>query len=45
MSGTYDIVQLELEFAPGAQTPRHRHGGPGIVTVLQGQLTFRTDAG
>ena len=45
VSGTYDIVQLELEFAPGAQTPRHRHGGPGIVTVLQGQLTFRTDAG
>lgn len=45
VSGTYDIVQLELEFAPGAQTPRHRHGGQGIVTVLQGQLTFRTDAG
>ena len=45
VSGTYDIVQLELEFAPGAQTPRHRHGGPGILTVLQGEFTLRTDAG
>lgn len=45
VSGTYDIVQLELEFAPGAQTPRHRHGGPGILTVLQGQVTLQSDAG
>lgn len=45
VSGAYDIVQLELEFAPGAQTARHRHGGPGILTVLQGEFTLRTDAG
>jgi quercetin dioxygenase-like cupin family protein len=45
VSGTYDIVQLELEFASGAQTARHRHGGPGILTVLQGQFTLRSDAG
>ena len=40
--GPYSVVQTELQLAPGAQTPRHKHGGPGIVTVLDGQLTLLT---
>jgi quercetin dioxygenase-like cupin family protein len=43
VTGGYDIVQLGLEFAPGAQTPRQKHGGPGILTVIDGQLTLRVD--
>jgi len=43
VSGAYSIVQQVLDFAPGAQTPQHRHGGPGLITVLQGQVTFSRD--
>ncbi len=27
ISGPYEIVQFILDFAPGAQTPVHHHGG------------------
>ena len=43
ISGAYSIVQQVLDFAPGAQTAQHRHGGPGLITVLQGQVTFSRD--
>jgi quercetin dioxygenase-like cupin family protein len=43
VSGSYSLVQQILDFAPGSQTPQHRHGGPGLVTVLQGQVTFSRD--
>lgn len=43
VSGPYSLVQQVLDFAPSAQTPKHRHGGPGVVSVLQGQLTLSTD--
>lgn len=43
VSGSYSIVQQVLDFAPGTQTARHQHGGPGLVTVLQGQITFSRD--
>jgi quercetin dioxygenase-like cupin family protein len=32
-----------LDFAPGAQTLKHQHGGPGVITVLQGQVILSTD--
>ncbi len=32
---TFDLINLVLDFAPGAQTPVHSHGGQGIVTVLE----------
>lgn len=43
VSGPYSLVQQVLDFAPGSQTPMHRHGGPGVITVLQGQVTLNVD--
>lgn len=43
VSGGYSMVQQVLDFAPGSQTPMHRHGGPGVITVLAGQLTLSRD--
>jgi quercetin dioxygenase-like cupin family protein len=40
MQGEFEMINLILDFAPGAATPAHNHGGPGIVTVLEGELTF-----
>ena len=40
----YELVQLVLDFAPGASTLIHSHGGPTYVTVLEGQVT-RTENG
>lgn len=43
VSGGYGIVQQVLDFASGAQTAKHKHGGPGVITVLQGQVTLNVD--
>lgn len=43
LTGGYSIVQQILDFGPGSQTPRHRHGGPGVITVLQGQVALNRD--
>lgn len=43
ISGPYSVVQQVLDFAPGAQTAKHRDGGPGVITVIQGQLTLNRD--
>ncbi len=40
-AASFDIVQQVLEFAPGAAAPFHTHGGPGFVTVIEGELTLR----
>ena len=37
--GQFDLVQLVQVFAPGARTPLHSHGGQGLVTVLEGEIT------
>lgn len=42
VSGDFDEIQLLIEFPPGAWTPLHSHGGPGLVTVIQGQVVRRT---
>ena len=42
VSGDFDEIQLLIEFPPGAWTPVHSHGGPGMVTVIQGQVVRRT---
>jgi quercetin dioxygenase-like cupin family protein len=42
---TFDTVNLVLDFAPGAATPLHTHGGQGIVTVLEGELVHRPEGG
>lgn len=41
----FDLVQTVLEFAPGAWTPLHTHGGEAFVTVLDGELVVRNAAG
>jgi quercetin dioxygenase-like cupin family protein len=43
VSGGYSLIQQVLDFAPGSQTLKHRHGGPGVITVLEGQITLNTD--
>jgi quercetin dioxygenase-like cupin family protein len=43
ISGGYSLIQQVLDFAPGSQTPKHRHGGPGVITVIQGQVTLNSD--
>jgi quercetin dioxygenase-like cupin family protein len=43
ITGGYSLVQQVLDFAPGAQTLKHRHGGPGVITVIQGQVTLNRD--
>ena len=42
LSGPYDLAQQTLHFAPGAATPWHTHPGQVLVTVVEGELTFRT---
>ncbi len=43
MAGEFDANNLILEFAPGASAGAHTHGGPGVVIVLDGEITFRTE--
>jgi quercetin dioxygenase-like cupin family protein len=43
ISGGYSMVHQVLYFAPGAQTLKHRHGGPGVITVIQSQVTLNAD--
>jgi len=43
VNGGYSLIQQVLVFAPGSQTLRHTHGGPGVVTVIQGQITLSRD--
>jgi quercetin dioxygenase-like cupin family protein len=42
---TFDVVQLVLDFAPGAWTPLHTHGGEALVTVLAGEMTLQVEDG
>jgi quercetin dioxygenase-like cupin family protein len=43
VTGPYSLVQQVVDFAPGSQTSRQRVGGPGVITVLQGQVVVNTD--
>ena len=38
-----EILEVVLDFAPGAWTPLHTHGGPVYVTVIDGTITVRQD--
>jgi quercetin dioxygenase-like cupin family protein len=44
-AGEYDLVNLVLDFAPGAQIPLHYHGGPALVVGKDGELTLRPESG
>ena len=43
MAGVFNELMTVLEFAPGAGMPLHTHGGPTLVTVLEGEITLRED--
>ncbi len=43
--GEFDLLQLVLDFAPGAWTPSHTHGGMLLAIVLDGELTVRDAQG
>jgi quercetin dioxygenase-like cupin family protein len=36
-----DLIQVLLDFSPGAWTPPHTHGGQTLNTVLEGEITVR----
>src|SRR5687768_5298946 len=37
----FEVIQVVLDFAPGAWTPPHTHGGQTFNLVLDGELTLR----
>jgi quercetin dioxygenase-like cupin family protein len=39
-----ELVQLVVDFPPGAWTSSHTHGGQGINLVLEGEVTLRQGA-
>jgi quercetin dioxygenase-like cupin family protein len=43
ISGGYSLMQQVLDFAPGSSTAKHHHGGPGVITVIQGSVVLNTD--
>lgn len=38
----FDEIEMIVDFAPGAWTAVHYHGGPGFVMVVTGQITKRS---
>lgn len=43
LAGEFELVQVIFDFAPGAWTAVHEHGGSGLITVLDGEITVRHD--
>ena len=41
----FTVTQQVYDFAPGAVLPLHTHGGQGLATVMEGELTFVTSTG
>src|SRR6185503_11194257 len=39
----FDLIEVVLDFAPGAWTRPHSHGGQGLITVLEGEITLRRE--
>jgi quercetin dioxygenase-like cupin family protein len=42
-AGDYSLVNLMLDFAPGAEIPLHYHGGPVVLVGMDGTLTLRPE--
>lgn len=40
-SSQFDLIHQVLDFAPGAYTPAHYHGGQTFVTVVEGEQIVR----
>ena len=45
VTGDYDVIQLTLEFRPGAWTPPHTHGGFILVSPQNGEMTIHDSKG
>jgi quercetin dioxygenase-like cupin family protein len=43
MAGPFSMVNQIVDFPPNASTALHVHGGPGMATVLDGELVFRPE--
>ena len=41
----FDLINIVLDFAPGAGTPIHYHDARGIVTVLKGEIVQQPAGG
>jgi len=39
-AGEAKLVNVIVDFAPGAKTPEHTHGGPVLATVVAGTITL-----
>jgi len=39
----HEVIQVRVDFQPGAVAPRHRHPGEEIAYVLSGTLEYRLD--
>lgn len=44
-AGEYSLVNLVLDFSPGAEIPLHYHGGPAVLVGMDGTLTLRPEGG
>jgi quercetin dioxygenase-like cupin family protein len=38
-----EVIQVLVEFAPGASFPRHRHPGEEVAYVTEGKFEYRLD--
>ena len=38
-----EVVQVRVDFAPGASFPKHSHPGEEIVNVLEGSLEYQVE--
>jgi quercetin dioxygenase-like cupin family protein len=45
IAGEFAAIQLIMTLEPGAWTPVHKHGGPGMITVLEGVMSVRDAEG
>jgi quercetin dioxygenase-like cupin family protein len=44
-AGEAKLVNVIVDFAPGAKTPEHTHGGPVLATVVAGTITLHEHGG
>lgn len=40
-----EVIQVLVDFAPGASFPRHSHPGEEVAYVIEGKLEYRLDGG
>jgi quercetin dioxygenase-like cupin family protein len=43
ITGPYDVLHMVQDYPPGAASPLHTHPGQVLLTVLEGEITFRVN--